>query len=302
MSSYRRYSLILTVILFLWGSTLSGLYAESSSKIEKNFLWQVTSKTTKVYLMGSIHLGSDDLYPLDGAIQEAYKESEVLALELNPLTIDQAELQNLVLSRGLYPGEETIADYVSEATLNRLKATLVQWNLDYTQLQKFKPWMLELILGLKDFERRGWDMEKGIDMYFIRQAENRFIVELETLEGQLGLLSERVGKNQEDDVLVAALDYLDRGEEHLAQMKTYWLSGDAEKMYDFLSQFLKQTEFSKKILDDRNVAMVKKIKDFLKSNKIHFVVVGAGHLGGKQGILNLLEQEGYIIQQVAKVQ
>ena len=55
-----------------------------------------------------------------------------------------------------------------------------------------------------------------------------------------------------------------------------------------------------KLVDDRNVTMAKKIEDYLKSRKSHFVVVGAGHLSGPNSIPRLLQKRGYKVEQVQR--
>ena len=55
---------------------------------------------------------------------------------------------------------------------------------------------------------------------------------------------------------------------------------------------------NEKLLDERNFRMVDKIEGFLEDDDVCFMVVGAGHLVGENGIINLLAKKGYKISQL----
>ena len=83
---------------------------------------------------------------------------------------------------------------------------------------------------------------------------------------------------------------------------TAWKNGDTEQMVKNVliepqQEYPELREVYKKIYTDRNLKMAKKISQFLQQNEIYFVVVGAGHLIGEQGIVNLLKNRGYKVTQ-----
>jgi uncharacterized protein len=83
----------------------------------KLFLWKATSPTTEVYLLGSIHLGKKEWYPLAKEIDGAFEKSKFLVLEADPAKADQLKLQQLVFQHGLYGADDSLAKHVSAETL-----------------------------------------------------------------------------------------------------------------------------------------------------------------------------------------
>ena len=79
-------------------------------------------------------------------------------------------------------------------------------------------------------------------------------------------------------------------------------NGNASKMEEILMQGLDEhpeiLPIVNKIFYQRNRSMVQKIENYLDTNDIHFIVVGAGHLVGEEGIISLLSKRGYSLEQL----
>jgi len=164
-----------------------------------------------------------------------------------------------------------------------------------------KPWLVNLSVTIGEFSRLGYDTSLGIDLHFLNRAEDKPVIELETLEGQMEVLSSASDKQQEMD-LVVTLDNLDDMAETMTTLRRLWQQGDAEQLYEAMKiDSKKYPGFDKQweaLLDKRNVKMAKKIKSYLASDDIYFVVVGALHIGGKNGLLDLLSKQRVQIEQV----
>jgi uncharacterized protein YbaP (TraB family) len=97
----------------LIGLTLAGLALllqpapAAVARGTKLFAWKATSPTTEVYLLGSIHLGKKEWYPLAKEIDGAFDKSKVLVLEADPGKADQLKIQQLVLQHGVYMGDDS---------------------------------------------------------------------------------------------------------------------------------------------------------------------------------------------------
>jgi uncharacterized protein YbaP (TraB family) len=80
-----------------------------------------------------------------------------------------------------------------------------------------------------------------------------------------------------------------------------WTSGDAQAMESALSDAVPPdpslAPIVKKLFDERNVKMLSKIEGYLNSNGSYFVIVGAGHLVGERGLVELLKSRGYVVEQ-----
>jgi uncharacterized protein YbaP (TraB family) len=129
---------------------------------------------------------------------------------------------------------------------------------------------------------------------------NKDIIELETLEFQVGLLS-----SFPDELIIKSLqEELDNipTQEDVQELFDAWANGDAEKMetlaFEGLADEPELAPYYEKMFDERNFNMAQKIEDFLADDEIYFVVVGAGHLVGENGLINLLSEAGYDVEQL----
>ena len=142
------------------------------------------------------------------------------------------------------------------------------------------------------------DPTLGIDNYFLEKSGKKRIVEIESAEWQLNLLSSFTDEQQEQFLRAAS----EEGTELMATLKRLqdaWTNGDAEKM-DALIRDTSRTpqEINKKLLTDRNPHMADVAEQFLKGKDQAFLVVGAAHLVGKEGLVAVLQKRGYKVEQV----
>ena len=144
----------------------------------------------------------------------------------------------------------------------------------------------------------------SIDMFFMNSATNskKEVLELESADFQINLMDSVLGKFQNEFVLYTLTD-LDSSSEAVDGMFEIWEKGDQQALEDnILEQFklLPNAEvFIKKFLTERNEKMAGKINDFLQTDKTYFVVVGAAHIIGKDGILDLIgKSKKYSIKQL----
>jgi len=169
--------------------------------------------------------------------------------------------------------------------------------------QTMKPGIVAMVMVMQEYQKQGFDPELGIDKHFLDAAkeQGKEIRSLETIEQQLDLFFEI--DDQLDDILVA--EFLDQMEEigpMIERMVYLWNSGDVDGLDKFLQEQVGEDpamkDFYYKLLDDRNVLMADKIDAMLQGDTDVFVVVGAGHFAGDMGIVSLLGEKGYEVEQV----
>lgn len=291
------------VLLFMLLVTLntSQLYAkELPEQTTKSFLWEVKTDTATAYILGSIHFANSSLYPLAQTIEDAFKDASTLVLELNPLTVDEHKMQAIVVEKGIYSGGDTIVNHISPELFSRLEKHLADNDLPLQGFLNMKPGMLGIALSTVQLLKLGYNPTEGIDIYFARNAMNsKSVVELETMEEQLSLMFDMPDG---DLMLEYTLKDLENVEKLYTSITNEWKNGDPEAMDNLLlKQFDKYPELKpviKRLFDDRNVKMTAKIRELLKTDQKYFVVVGAGHLVGEKGIIQLLKNEGYAVRQL----
>jgi len=161
--------------------------------------------------------------------------------------------------------------------------------------------MLALTLSSLEIMKLSYDPKFGVDWHFLSKAgQGKKVLELEGLEYQINLLSGLSPEEQESFLLLALKDLKNAGEEADSLVKA-WAAGDAQKVEEILMKKLKDDSrllpFYEKFLYRRNRDMVSKIEVYLKTNGTYFVVVGAGHLVGEKGILEMLKAKGFKVRQ-----
>jgi uncharacterized protein len=298
----RKISFILICIIF----TVSSLYSAGDEKA--NFLWKVAGPDgkDKVYLLGSIHIVPDDIYPLSRKIGEAYESSGFLVVEADVNSVDQAEVQQMMMAKGMYSEGGSLADDLSENQIKKLEKALKKTGmLSLEQVKLMKPWLVALTVPQLIILKSGLKADNGIDMHFLKKAskDKKRILELESADFQLDLLSS-FSDDLQIKFLESTLDELDTFKEEYDSMVKAWKDDDVKKMEKIVNDEYDENpglkEVYRKLVYDRNVSMTSKIDGYMKDKRKDkfFVIVGAAHLIDKDGIVKMLEKKGYKVQKM----
>lgn len=268
---------------------------------QKSFLWSVRSESATVYLLGSIHVAKKDLYPLHPSIEAAFKQSDTLVLEINPAEFDNAQLQSLFFQYGIYPEGETLDRKISKETYALAEKKFGETGLAMAPLKQFKPWVLAVMLQAVELQRLGFDKQYGIDEHFLVRAQgNKPITAFETVEYQIGLFDSFSDRLQELFLRYTISDLNLLADQMDAVMKG-WREGDGSAIEALIFQSMNEEPALRpvyeKLIYERNRQMAAGIEAFLKTEHRYFVVVGAGHLVGQGGIVDLLRKKGYAVEQ-----
>jgi len=267
-----------------------------------SFMWEVSSDISTIYILGSIHVADSDIYPLDSTIENAFQQSDYLVVEVDTTKIDQNYLEQLIIQKGVYLGSDSLQNHLPEDLYYRLDQEFQALGLDISMFDPYKPWYVSTSLESLKMEEYGYTSDNSVDLYFINQAiENNIpIIELETADFQIELLS----SIPYDITILSLQEFVNTPdiEEELNLMFDAWENGDVDGMRVFTFQALDEypelAPLYEVLFDDRNIQMTDKIEGFLKDEDTYFVTVGAGHLVGEKGIISLLEERGYQVEQI----
>lgn len=289
---------LISIILFHPTKILTRETAEN--KTPKSFIWEVQSEKTTVYILGSIHVAKPSLYPLSDPIENAFDKSSKLVLEINPLTVDNARVQEMIVQDGLYPDGDSIKNHIKPEVLDMLDNYLKKEHMTVEMVQNMKPGLLAITLSMYQMTSLGYSSKHGIDNYFVKKSNGKKeILELETIEDQIALLLNMPDGNL---FLKYTLMEIHNIEKYLEQIVEKWKKGDSKGLYEFILEPYENDTRLKLILDklffERNLNMASKIKNYLNTEDKYFIVVGAGHLVGDRGIINLLRNANYKIKQL----
>jgi uncharacterized protein YbaP (TraB family) len=301
----RRVRIFRTLLLLTCFFQFSCVFASKERAVpsdQKNFLWSVRSEETTVYLLGSIHVAKPELYPLHRSIEAAFDQSDTLVLEVNPAEFDMARLQRLFLEHGRYLSGETLDQKISKETHTLVEKKFLETGLPIETFNRFKPWVLAVMLQSVELQRLGFDKRYGIDEHFIAQAEGKKqITSFETVEYQIGLFDSFSDRLQEL-FLRYTLSDLNLLADQMDSVVKGWQAGDTGAIETLIFQSLQEepelASVYEKLIYERNTQMAAGIEAFLKTKNRYFVVVGSGHLVGQGGIVDLLQKKGYRVDQL----
>lgn len=269
---------------------------------DRALLWRVDTNEATVYLFGSIHFANESFYPLRAEVEQAFESSDSLVVEVN---IDSPEsaarFQSLMQTEGFYSGGDLLKDHLSAETYKELQAYLKKLGVPLNLINKQKPGIVVLTLAALQAKRVGLKPELGIDAHFLNAAKKRKkILALETMDEQL-----RIFLDIEDaDLLLRDSFYsLDVLENEMATMIAAWKKGDEKALHkllfdDVLSEDSALSMLYEKLYFQRNIKMTETIKKYLSQKGKYFVVVGAGHLIGEKGIVQILQDTGYRVSRL----
>lgn len=247
------------------------------------------------YLFGSIHLGTSDMYPLSDQVEQAFLKSGSLFLEVN-LSGSETDIANILNEKSMLPKGQSLKSLLSSKVYAQAEQAAKELNMPIELFQFRKPWYFSMMLSQMKMLSMGFAPQLGIDMYFEGKAKSRNIPThgFETIAEQLELLEAAMDINP-DHLVTQSIDELTVLEQKLGQLIGAWKKGDDQKVADFMNSELESYPQIKEILlDRRNQNWAKQINT-LNPKKPVFIVVGAGHLAGKNSLPDYLDKAGYDI-------
>ncbi|MGR3275523.1 TraB/GumN family protein [Acaryochloris marina NIES-2412] len=262
---------------------------------EQTFLWQVKSPQNTVYLLGSIHLLKESDYPLAKQINDAYEDAEKLVFEVDMGELESSKTQSIVLEKATAQDGKTLQDRLTPETYQLAKTTASEIGLPIEAFSGFKPWFFSLTLITLKLQRLEFNPENGVDQYFFKKAikDGKETLALETIEDQFNLFDSFSQGNQEQYIR-QTIDELDTLETSFQEMVSAWKSGDDQTLKNLLLKSFKDyPELEDQIFGARNRKWMTTIEPLLQKENDYLIVVGAGHLVGKDNVLELLQAQGH---------
>jgi uncharacterized protein YbaP (TraB family) len=272
----------------------------SASAQTRNFLWKASRGPNAIYLVGSVHLLSKDYYPLSPALDRAFQECDLLVEELDFGEMAQTESQMMILMRGLLPAGQTLDKVVSPATFTLVSDRVGALGIPVEPLQRFKPWALALTLLGLEWQAAGFDASLGLDKHFYDRAiaDGKQVQGLETIEFQISRFDD-LSMDEQDRMLASTIKELETEKASVTALADAWKSGDAPTVERIVLQELRsEPRMYQRLLVDRNRDWLPKIDALFSRPRPAFVVVGAAHLVGPDGLLAMLKAKGYTVEQM----
>ena len=269
--------------------------SRATARAHPLYLWQYRSPTATVFLVGSIHVLKPSLYPLPVQVEQAFDQADYLVLEVDTQSVPAADLQAQSTRHALLPGEQTLADVLPTLIYQRLNEHLTAYGMSTAAVARAKPAVIMNELVFARLAALGYRPEHGVEQHFRAKAGTRQILELESIETQLALLFDQPLDTQ-IQLLADTLDQEYLIEPLLTGMLVAWLSGDDERLLELFEQQAGDSKlaeaFNRQLLDERNIGMANKVRNYLNGRGTYFVLAGAAHFTGPRGIIALLLDHG----------
>jgi uncharacterized protein len=270
----------------------------------KHFLWKVTGPKGVVYLLGTIHVGKADFYPLPSIIEDRFKKADTLIEEVDiSEPAETAHIERWVSEHGSYPNGDALTNHLSEVTRSHLAAYVKKGGLSEPAIARMRPWLVSVLVLELELNRIGFDPSNGLDQHFLEEARqsHKPIGALEDAGSQLELFSS-LSEELQDRLLLSSLADMEKSGDFFDLLTRAWQSGDTAAIGELITSGVRDYPQLKplmtKLFDDRNTAMTAKIAGFLQTPKRYFVAVGAGHLVGDQGIPSQLRRKNFRVEQL----
>jgi uncharacterized protein YbaP (TraB family) len=270
---------------------LGSLTARAQSPV-----WALHGAHNTVYLAESVHLLKPGESALPVAFTRAYDDSSQLVMEMDLAKLDTSNVTAWMLEHGRYPEGQSMTQALGPERFARVAAQAATLGLPIEQLAVLRPWVVALTLTDLMYLQLGYDPQSGVEEQLIARArqDGRATAGLETLDEELGQLDHMSAEDQAR-FLELTLEDLKDARSETDQMLGAWRTGDnaelAAQLSDAYNQF---PELYRVLVSERNQRWLPQIKSYLGADHNVLIVVGALHVVGKGGLLELLRGAGIV--------
>jgi uncharacterized protein len=274
----------------LFGASL-GARADAAHHI----LWEVKGKHNTIYLLGSVHMLKVADSALPAAALHAYAMSKFLVMELDLNGVGAESLLESGAELETLPEGQSLADAAGPQLYAKLLVRAQPLGLEPEILSHFQPWFAALMLQQFELAKSGFDPAAGVDEQFavLAQADHKPIIGLETIDEQLGLFA-HLSLEQQREFLRSTLQDSATAESEADAVVQAWQRGDTVKLEQLLREETNESpELYRLLTTERNRRWLPKITQLLNSDDNYLVIVGALHLIGHDGVIELLQRQGY---------
>ena len=284
--------------LFLISLIFSSLYFTQlyGQKEDKSLLYEISGNglAQPSYLYGTIHIICKDDFLMTEATKQKFSETQQVYLEID---MDDPKMMPDMMKSMYMTDGSTIKTLLSEPDYQKVsqffKDTL---KMNIATMDKIKPF----ILGSMTVTKLLSCPTQSYEETFMKMAktENKEILGLETVQDQFSAMDKMGMKKQADMMLVKLVDDWADGKQKFKQLITNYKNQDVEALLEVMTKSKSMdSDFENDLLIIRNQNWIPKIQQITKE-KPTFFAVGAGHLGGKKGVIALLRDAGFTVKAV----
>jgi len=252
-------------------------------------LWVIKDKDTTIYLFGTIHVLKPGLSWFDDGVKKAFDASGQVVLEL--VMPDAEAMKALIMAKGIAHDGTTLTQKMPEAKRPALARALADLGLPANAFDTMEPWYAATNLSLLPLMKKGYDVSNGPEQSITKAAaaQGKPVKGLETAEEQLNIFHS-LSMPAQVAFLSSTIDELPKLDATMTKMVDSWAKGDPDALGKTLNDDLDSSpEVKKALLVDRNKRWAFWISNRMKEPGTVFIAVGAGHLAGKDSVMEQLK-------------
>jgi uncharacterized protein YbaP (TraB family) len=257
-------------------------------------LWELHGKHNTVYLLGSIHVLRPSDYPLPPAVLEAYANSKSVLMEVNLDEIGSEQVQSEMLASATLAEGKTLPDVLGKERYARAAALAREAGVELSMFDQFAPWFAAEAISQLQLSQLGFKPESGVEMYFMEKARNdgKSVAGLETVHDQISLF-QNMSLDTQAEYLLSSLEQAHDLPTEVDSMVRAWQRGDTQWFAEEMkSELGRDARLYDSVLSARNRKWLPKIEALLEGDKNTLVIVGTGHLVGRDSVIDLLKKDG----------
>jgi uncharacterized protein YbaP (TraB family) len=274
--------------------------AEASHGAGEPAVWTLSDEDTTIRIMGTVHFLRPELDWRSEAIDTALAEADTLVFEADVSSPEAAgEMMRFVSTQAIFTDGRQLTSLLDEGETEELKAALDYLGFPLGAMQTFRPWYAAVNLSVLQMKKDGFDPTAGVEQVLEREgkAAGKDFAYLETIEEQLGRFA-NLPDEEQVDFLISSAESVEEGSEMLDLLVSEWEDGDVTGLAALMSnpEMMGSEAIYDALLKARNQDWVPKIEAMLDEPGTVLIAVGAGHLAGKDSVINLLRAEGYEVE------
>jgi hypothetical protein len=271
--------------------------AEDKQVNEKTLFWEVSGKGLErpSYLYGTIHIQDKKVFAFDPVVMEKFDQAEAYAMEIkvNPEDMDSIKTLQLL------PEGKTIKDLMSDEDYELLAEKFQEHTGSHIVMyQRVKPFFIAAAYGQAGMPK---DMPQALDHYLQAKAaeEGKEVIGIESILDQLHAIDRAMSYEEQADELIESVKKDDSVlTNNMARTLRLYLSGDIDHMAAMQKRDSTISEkFVQEMIVKRNHHMADRLDEIFQGRQT-FAAVGAAHLGGPEGVLQLLREKGYKVKAI----
>lgn len=289
----RNIIVILSCFIF-WGCKSQSISTLKKNTDNNTLLWRISGNglSKPSYLFGTFHLLCRGDIHFSNSLRSALNQSDRVYMEIK---MDDPNMLSNSMKYLVMKNNQSLKDLVSDSEFNILNNYFSDsLKMPVTVLQNIKPYFLLAMLYPKMLSCSNIS---GIEEELLKlvKSDDKPLYGLETIEFQAAIFDSIPYKVQAKE-LMQTIDSIKYSKSEFTEMSDDYKNQRLDK----LNQLMLKTEgvtkqYDNILLDDRNKKWVNNLKDIIK-NKSVFIAVGAGHLSGPKGLINLFRTEGYTVE------